>query len=122
MTKEAILVNRKVVTRDSLDIKEWGEFMSDINNRRVVETYLNEEGDICHGTGSIRVSTVFLGMDHNWSNRGSAKWFETMVFWSIPGEDHDDFMDRYETWEEAEMGHAKIVEEVIDLLKKKSKI
>lgn len=50
----------------------------------------------------IRVSTVFLGVDHNYGF-GSPLLFETMIF----GGRHNDYQERYTTWEEAERGHKK---------------
>jgi hypothetical protein len=55
---------------------------------------------------SVRVSTVFLALDHGWG--GKRLWFETMVF-SGPLADE---CERYETWDEAETGHAAMVERV----------
>lgn len=52
----------------------------------------------------IEVSTVFLGLNHNWGS-GAPHIFETMVF----GGPLDGEQDRYSTWEEAEAGHASIV-------------
>lgn len=49
-----------------------------------------------------RVSTVFLGIDHNWSD-GPPVLFETMIF----GGDHDGHQTRSSTWEDAEADHAK---------------
>ena len=51
--------------------------------------------------GGVRVSTVFLGLNHNWGG-GRPLLFETMVF----GGPHDENQNRYATWEEAEAGHA----------------
>lgn len=53
----------------------------------------------------VRVSTVFLGIDHNYSDRGPPLLFETMIF----GGPHNDYQERYATWDEAERGHAKAV-------------
>lgn len=48
----------------------------------------------------VRVSTVFLGLDHSFG--GSVPLlFETMIF----GGEHDQFQERYSTWDEAETGH-----------------
>ena len=55
----------------------------------------------------IRVSTVFLGLDHGWGE-GPPQIFETLVF----GGEHDGDMDRYATWEEAEAGHAAMCAKV----------
>lgn len=52
----------------------------------------------------IRVSTVFLGLDHGFN--GKILLFETMIF----GGEHDEWQDRYSTWDEAIEGHKKAVE------------
>ena len=57
--------------------------------------------------GLYDVSTVFLGLDHQFGD-GPPMLFETMVFLTDPpdGERGKDFAsDRYSTWEEAEKGH-----------------
>jgi len=54
--------------------------------------------------GKIRVSTIFLGLDHNFGG-GKPILFETMIF----GGKHDQYQERYHTWEEAEKGHKKAV-------------
>lgn len=57
--------------------------------------------------GDVDVSTVFIGGDHNWDD-GPPLLFETMVF----GGPLDQEQERYTTWEEAETGHALMVERV----------
>lgn len=69
---------------------------------RVAETYV---------TPSIRVSTVFLGLDHRFGE-GPPLVFETMVF----GGPLDQDVDRYTTWEEAEAGHAVLVDRCRSIL------
>lgn len=68
------------------------------------------EKDVVHvgddTIGEVRVSTVFLGMDHNHWLEGPPILFETMIF----GGDHDDYQKRYETWGRAEAGHAYALE------------
>ena len=54
--------------------------------------------------GNARISTVFLGLDHNFGE-GPPVLFETMIF----NGPHDGYQDRYSTWEEAEVGHSKAV-------------
>lgn len=56
----------------------------------------------------VLISTVFLGLDHNFSNDGAPILFETMCFTEI--EDVFQQQLRYTTWEEAEAGHRAIVE------------
>jgi len=54
--------------------------------------------------GNYFISTVFLGVNHNFSNSGSPVLFETMIF----DDDHNSvYMERYTDWEEAEEGHQK---------------
>jgi hypothetical protein len=55
--------------------------------------------------GDVLISTVFLGLNHAFPG-GRPLWFETMIF----GGPHSEFQERYETWEEAEAGHAKAVQ------------
>ena len=47
----------------------------------------------------IKVSTVFLVVDHAWE--GGPLLFETMIF----GGEHDEYQWRYSTWDEAVVGH-----------------
>lgn len=53
------------------------------------------------------VSTVFLGLDHS-LGRKTPVLFETLVF----GGSMDGECNRYETWDEAEKGHQKMVDRV----------
>jgi hypothetical protein len=50
----------------------------------------------------VYVSTVFLGLDHSFGE-GPPQLFETMIF----GGEHDEYQERYSTWDEAEAGHKK---------------
>lgn len=61
--------------------------------------------------GLSDVSTVFLSMDHSLGGLigdGSPVLFETMVF----GGEHDEYQERYHTYDEAEEGHKRICEMV----------
>lgn len=51
---------------------------------------------------NIQVSTVFLGLDHGGN---TPLLFETMIF----GGKHDQYQERYATWDEAEKGHKEAV-------------
>jgi hypothetical protein len=78
---------------------EWHKCFRDSEKRIVGRTEI----------GKITISTVFLGMDHGWGPRSEGLVFETMVF----GYDGNENMTtRYRTWEEAENGHKRIVEEM----------
>lgn len=52
--------------------------------------------------GDVRVSTVFLGADHQFCQEGSPLLWETMI-WHGP---HDRERWCYGSWEEAVAGHA----------------
>lgn len=59
--------------------------------------------------GDLRVSTVFLGLNHQFFE-GPPLWFETMVF--SPELEGNEPLWRYSTWEEAETGHRAVVAKV----------
>ncbi len=52
----------------------------------------------------VRVSTVFLGLNHNFGDGLPILW-ETMIF----GGEHSEYQERYSTYEEAVEGHARAV-------------
>ena len=54
---------------------------------------------------SVRVSTVFLSLNHNYSGSDRSLVFETMIF----GGRLDEYYWRWSTYEEAEKGHAEVV-------------
>ena len=54
--------------------------------------------------GDLLVSTVFLGIDHNFAGRGDPVLWETMVF--RDGRSVDDGQDRYTSYADAVAGHA----------------
>jgi hypothetical protein len=59
--------------------------------------------------GNMRISTVFLGLDHNYRADGPPLVFETMVFRMDEG-DPAEWQQRYATWDVAAAGHAECVE------------
>ncbi len=69
------------------------------------ETAARRVGDT--SIGKVRVSTVFLGIDHQFGN-GPPLLYETMVFGGISNEEQW----RYPTRIEAEAEHAAVVERV----------
>ena len=85
-----------------IEAEMWMLLFEDHDYKRV------ETSDI----GEVRVSTVWLGIDHNFSKTGQPLIFETMVF---GGElDHD--CARYTTEAEARAGHVAIVQRVRETL------
>lgn len=75
------------------DTREWFEAYG--LNRQVAETFI----------GGLRISTVFLAIDHNYSGQGDPLLFETMIF--DDGKDGIDatYQTRCSTWGEAEAQH-----------------
>jgi hypothetical protein len=55
------------------------------------------------------VSTVWLGLDHNFRPTGPPLIFETMVI--NPSGEWEDYQERYSTENEAILGHMRAVEE-----------
>src|SRR6266436_924888 len=77
------------------DIHEWGKWMQ-TNNRQIGHDAIN----------GVKISTVFLGLDHSFMDEGPPVLFETMLF----GEGANNEQWRYSSREMAEEGHAKIKE------------
>jgi hypothetical protein len=75
------------------DILVWSRWFENAD-RRVAKTTV----------GEVEVSTVFLGLDHSFGG-DLPILFETMIF----GGEHNDYQERYATWEKAEIGHLKAV-------------
>ncbi len=63
--------------------------------------------------GLYRVSTVWLGANHNWTGVGPPIIFETMVF--LAGSSEDWGMHRYATEEQALAGHEAVCAEIREL-------
>jgi hypothetical protein len=86
---------------DKVPVKcESGDYSAFGQDRRVGKTILPD---------GKYVSTVFLGLDHNYDSTGPPILFETMVFAEREGFDDQD-MERYATFEEAVQGHRDMVE------------
>lgn len=86
-------------TYEPCDLMTWANQFQNIN-RHVAEDFVNHK----------RISTVWLGMDHN-DFGGNPHLFETMIF-NENGEDI--YCDRYSTWQEAEEGHEKAIQWVLE--------
>ena len=80
------------------DISAWCTWIKR-DNRRVAFSHV----------GSVEVSTVFLAIDHNFHGNGEPILWETCVFGAPDGTDH---MRRYSSLNEAQEGHAEVVEEI----------
>lgn len=97
MSLRYILVNREPVPADDLAV--WGAWFNSPSNRIVAQDRPSPE---------VLISTVFLGLDHNFSHEGPPLLFETMVF----GGEFDEETYRYCSWDEAVEGHGNVVARV----------
>ena len=95
MTGKYILDGKTPVVAS--DLPTWARWF-ETANRIVKQTPIADD---------IRVSTVFLGLDHSWG-KGAPLLFETMCF----GGPLDEAQDRYSTWQEAEEGHKAMIAQV----------
>jgi hypothetical protein len=77
------------------DIEIWGRWWQQAN--RIVA----QDKDEAAGAAGVMVSTVFLGLDHNFSTSGPPVLWETLVF----GGPLDGEMDRYTSRAAALAGH-----------------
>jgi hypothetical protein len=98
--QKGVAVSRTYILKDHEpvqvdDLVEWGRWF-EVANRRVGVDKVGSD---------VEVSTVFLGLDHNFCG-GPPLLFETMIF----GGPLDGEQERYSTWEEAENGHKAMVE------------
>lgn len=80
------------------DTEKWGKWFESAN-RHVARTVIDH----------ITISTVFLGIDHQW-DAGPPLLFETMVF----GGEFDGEQERYSSYTDASIGHSKMVIKVCE--------
>lgn len=84
-----------------VDLLEWAAFFDDHANRVVAQDRPRK---------GVLVSTVFLGIDHNFGAYGPPIVFETMVCRDGVWEEQQ----RYATWDEAEAGHEAMLRMVME--------
>lgn len=77
-------------------LTEWGQWFQGNHQDRLVAWT---------GGPDKYVSTVFIGLDHRHWGKGPPIVFETMLFINGHGED----MERYSSWDDAEIGHKAFV-------------
>lgn len=109
MIKKYILDGHKVV--EEPDILKWGQWFETAN--RTVKKDIATVSIDGENVGEITISTVFIGIDHNFGDVPPLL-FETMVF----GGKLDQEMDRCSTWEGAEKMHELMCEKVKSSMKK----
>jgi hypothetical protein len=82
------------------DLLHWAAWF-ETADRRVAQDM--DEGD---GPNGVRVSTVFLGLDHNVTGHGPPVLWETLVF----NGPMNGYMERYSSAAAARIGHQRICE------------
>ena len=87
MSNQYILVDGKPVKEP--DLLKWAAWFGTAER-----TLAKIEKD------GVRVSTIFLGLDHSFSEGAPVLW-ETMIF----GGEHDGYQGRYTSAEQAVLGH-----------------
>lgn len=109
-----ILKDKKLILES--DILVWGMWMENADRHVKKDTITINDKEFW-------ISTVFLGLDHNFSDNDSNPIvFETMIFprqntlkdYEISG-----YQERYSTWEQAEQGHQKAIDYLNKLLTNK---
>jgi hypothetical protein len=84
-----------------IEYDEWIRLFNDYETKIVAQdTFLNDKDE------EVRVSTVYLGLDHSYGDDMPILIFETMVF----GGKHDEYQMRYSTKEKALKGHKEILD------------
>jgi len=104
-----ILRNGEPVAVD--DILEWAEwFEARDTDRQVLLTRLSDQGH-----EHTRVSTCFLGTDHNFTGVGPPILWETAVFHNTPDPERRVSVERrYTSRLDAIAGHHRIVAEIVE--------
>ena len=91
--------NHKLVTSTGIESSKW---MEENPKRKTVgyDELTDLNGD------DVRVSTVFLGLDHSWLGYGKPILWETMIF---GGQNDQAYQERYASYEQALEGHQKAI-------------
>lgn len=84
-------------------VLEWGQMFERMDRHVARDIVEQPESD------PVTVSTVFLGIDHNFFGSGPPLLFESMVF----GGPLDEETYRYPTWDAAAEGHKLLLDETV---------
>lgn len=88
-----------------VSIEEYLEKLLEIDKHVAYDVVEDEKGN------EVRISTVFLAMDHGWGVRSNNRNYkpvlwETMIF----GGEHNDYQKRYSSHKSALIGHNKALQ------------
>lgn len=78
---------------EAIEFSEWEK--DNMNQRVLKQDHID----------NVLVSTVFLGLDHGFGSKAPVLW-ETMIF----GGQHDSYTERYDSYEEACLGHQRAID------------
>lgn len=81
----------------AVDLMTWAKWLDDPSKKRVAQDYI----------GDYWISTVFLGLDHRFSDDGPPILFETMVFPEKGKNMSEKWAERACTWDEALAAHER---------------
>lgn len=98
--------------RKSRDIMEWGKYL-EIASTDPFHRHVGRDFFYVDDVEYCNLSTVFLGIDHNFGNSGVPILFESMIF---GGKELDESMERYATWETAAKGHLRLSSRIIKII------
>lgn len=104
-SRQSRLMNKPedFITVQRYVLDEHGEPQPEPDIRKWAQWYENCERHILYDElpSGVKVSTVFLGLDHNFGMKGPPVLWETMIF----GGPHNHYQDRYTSKSEAIKGH-----------------
>lgn len=87
--------------REVEDVIEWSKWFERANEDRIIaQTNIHAPGNLKEREAFV--STVFLGINHNFTG-GPPVLFETLI--EFTGDNSGDIADRYGTVEDAKIGH-----------------
>lgn len=99
------MLNEDFTVRKAFSISEYVDDKFTTENVILKQTRINEKK-----VNEKRLTTVFLGLDHNHHNSGKPVLFETILF---TGNSSEDIREKYSTYEEALEGHERLYEQYI---------
>lgn len=107
--------NKNIIKCTAEETSKQREHMHKTNTKHVGDDTIND----------LHISTVWIGIDHAYDlldkhiENYKPILFETMIF-NKKDYPYECYVDRYSTWQEAEEGHKKAIQWVIDGCKDES--
>ncbi len=86
------------------DIQKWGAWMAVHVEERLIAVSTDGKGE----PGAVKISTVFMGLDHSFGETDNPVLFETRITNGI----HDGYVEQYSTRKAALEGQDKAVKRV----------